>query len=95
MRWELRTIGIVNATRRSLVIAYGERGERWESHRVVAACRDRAPPKSRHSSHGAGSTVGPTDLLILLREAHEEYCEGVRGRNSGQGRASGGGAEST
>jgi hypothetical protein len=67
----------------SLVIAYGERGERWESPRGVAACRDdRAPTKSRHPSHG-----GPTDLLMLLREVHEEYCERIRGRN-GQGRAS-------
>jgi hypothetical protein len=66
----------------SLVIAYGERGERWESPRAAAACRDRAPPKSRHPSHG-----GPTDLLMLLREVHEEYCERIRGRN-GLGRAS-------
>ncbi|KAI0267198.1 hypothetical protein BGY98DRAFT_1102240 [Russula aff. rugulosa BPL654] len=35
----------------SLVIAYGERGERWECPHAVAACRDRAPPKSCHSSH--------------------------------------------
>jgi len=54
----------------SLVIAYGERGERWESPRVVAACRDRAPPMSRHPSHGRGSSGGPTDLLMLLREVH-------------------------
>ena len=79
----------------SLVIAYGERGERWESHRAVAACRDRAPPKSRHSNYGTGSSGGVTDLLKLLREVHEEYCEGVRGRNSGQGRASTSGADST
>jgi len=71
----------------SLVIAYGERGERWESPRAVAACRDRAPPKSRHPSHGTGSSGGPTDLLMLLREVHEEYCERIRGRN-GQGQAS-------
>jgi hypothetical protein len=71
----------------SLVIAYGERGERWESPRAVAACRDRAPPKSRHPSHGTGSSGGPTDLLVLLREVHEEYCEKIRGRN-GQGRGS-------
>jgi hypothetical protein len=65
----------------SLVIAYGERGERWESPRAVAASRDRAP-KSR-----AGS-AGPTELLVLLREVHEEYCERVSGRIIGQGRAS-------
>ncbi|KAI0280083.1 hypothetical protein BGY98DRAFT_369956 [Russula aff. rugulosa BPL654] len=70
----------------SLVIAYGERGERWECPHAVAACRDRAPPKSYHSSHGTGNSGGPTDLLMLLREVHEEYCETVRGRN-GQGRA--------
>jgi hypothetical protein len=29
---------------------------------------------------------GSTDLLMLLREVHEEYWETVRGRN-GQGRA--------
>ena len=68
----------------SLVIAYGERGERRESPRAVAACRDRAPPKSRHPSHGTGRSGGPTDLLMLLREVHEEYCERIRGRN-GQG----------
>ena len=73
--------------RRSSQIAYGERGERWESPRAVAACRDRAPPKSRHPSHGTGSSGGPTDLLMLLREVHEEYCERIRGPN-GQGRAS-------
>lgn len=55
----------------SLVIAYGERGQRYESPRVVAATRDRAP-KSRVGSSG------PTDLLVLLREAHEEYCERAR-----------------
>ncbi len=71
----------------SLVIAYGERGQRWESPRAVAACRDRAPPKSR-PSHGAGSSGGPTtDLLVLLGEVHEEYCERIRGR-IGRGRAS-------
>jgi hypothetical protein len=72
----------------SLVIAYGERGERWESPRAVAVCRDRAPPKSLHESHSSstGSSGGPTDLLLLLREVHEEYCERVGGRN-GQGRA--------
>jgi hypothetical protein len=48
----------------SLVIAYGERGERWESSHAVAACRDRAPPKSRHQSHGTGDSGGPTDLLM-------------------------------
>jgi hypothetical protein len=71
----------------SLVIAYGERGERWESPRAVAACRDRAPPKLRHPSpsHGTGSSGGPADLLVLLREVHEEYCERIRGR-IGQGR---------
>jgi hypothetical protein len=69
----------------SLVIAYGERGKRWESPRVVAACRDRAPPKSRYPSHGTESSGGLTDLLMLLREVHEEYCERIRGRN-GQGR---------
>jgi hypothetical protein len=71
----------------SLVIAYGEGGERRESPRAVAACRDRAPPKSARSSHGAGSSGGPTDLLLMLREVHEEYCERIRGR-IGQGRAS-------
>jgi len=72
----------------SLVIAYGERGERWESPCAVAACRDRAPPKSLHESHSSstGSSRGPTDLLLLLREVHEEYCERIGGRN-GQGRA--------
>ena len=78
----------------SLVIAYGERGERWESSRAVAACRDRAPPKSRHSTHGTstGSLVGgpqATDLLVLLRGVHEEYCERTRIRGGNrQGRAS-------
>ena len=71
----------------SLVVAYGERGERWESRRVVAACRDRAPPKSHHLSHGMESLGGPTDLLILLREVHGEYCERIQGR-IGQGRVS-------
>jgi hypothetical protein len=68
-------IGIGNETTvtLSLVIAYGERGERWESPRAVAAYRDRAPPKSRHPSHGTGSLGGPTDLdLMLLREVHED-----------------------
>ena len=69
------------------MIAYGERGERWECPRAVAACRNRAPPKSCHSSHGTGNSGGLTDLLMLLRGVHEEYCERVRGRN-GQGRAS-------
>ena len=69
------------------VIAYGERGERWESPRVVAACRDRAPPKSHHLSHGTESLGGPTDLLMLFREVHEEYCERIQGRN-GQRRVS-------
>jgi hypothetical protein len=58
----------------SLAIAYGERGERGEDPRAVAACRDRAPPKSR-----AGSS-GPTGLLVLLRQVHEDYCERVGGR---------------
>ena len=71
----------------SLVIAYGERGERWESPRVVAACRDRAPPKSSDPNHDTGSSEGPSNLLVLLREVHEEYCERIRGR-SGKGRAS-------
>ena len=71
----------------SLVIAYGERGKRWECRHAVAACRDRAPPKSYHSSHGTGNSGGLTALLMLLREVHEEYCEMVRGRNE-QGRAS-------
>ena len=71
----------------SLVIAYGERRERWESPRVLAACRDRAPPESNYLSHGTESLGGPTDLLMLLRELHEEYCERIQGRN-GQGRAS-------
>jgi len=34
-----------------------------------------APPKSRHPSRDAGSSGGPTDLLLLLREVHGEYCE--------------------
>ena len=54
---------------------------------VVAACRDRAPPKSPHLSHGTGSLGGRTDLLMPLREVHEEYCERIQGCN-GQGRAS-------
>ena len=41
--------------------------------RLVAACRDRAPPISRHAGHGTGSSGGPTDLLMLFREMHEEY----------------------
>ena len=56
----------------SLVIAYGEQGERWKNPRAVAACRDRAPPKSRHRSHGTGNSGGPTELLMLLREVREE-----------------------
>jgi len=64
----------------SLVIAYGERGKRGENARAVAASRDRAP-KSRVVNSG------PTELLAVLREAHEEYCETVRGR-IGQGRES-------
>lgn len=56
----------------SLAIAYGERGERYEDPRAVAACRDRAPKLH------AGSP-GPTDLLVLLRQVHEEYCERVGG----------------
>ena len=78
----------------SLVIAYGVRGERWESPRVVAACRDRAPPKSHHLSHGTESLGGPTDLLVLLREVHEESCERIRERN-GQGRAARSSVDST
>ena len=71
----------------SLVIAYGEGGERWESPRAVAACRDLEPPKLRHPSpsHGTGSSGGPTSLLILLREVHEDYCDRIRGC-VGQGR---------
>lgn len=57
----------------SLVVAFGERGKRYENPRAVAASRDRAP-----KSHAASS--GPTDLLLLLRQVHEEYCERVRGR---------------
>ena len=71
----------------SLVIAYGERGDRWESPRAAAACLDRTPPKSRRLSHGTGSSGGPTDLLMLLRDVHEEYCDRIRGHN-GQGRGS-------
>ena len=56
------------------MVAYGERGQRGENARAVAACRDRAP-----KSH-AGRVGGPTDLLLLLRQVHEEYCERVRGR---------------
>ena len=69
----------------SLVIGYCER-ERWECLHAVAACRDHAPPKSYHSSHGTGYSGGLTDLITLLCEVHEEYCETVRGHN-GQGRA--------
>jgi hypothetical protein len=65
----------------SLVIAYGERGERWESPRAVAASRDRAP-KSRVGSSG------PSELLVLLREVHGEYCERVSSGGIGRGRES-------
>ena len=89
MYWELRMIGIGNAMRRFwLVIAYGERGERRESPRVVAACRDRALPILRHPSHGTGSSGEPTVLLMLPREVHGEYCERIRGRNGQRRRAS-------
>ena len=84
-------IGIGNAMRRfSLVIEYGERGERRESprRRVVAACRDRALPILRHPSHGTGSSGEPTGLLMLPREVHGEYCERIRGRNGQRRRAS-------
>jgi hypothetical protein len=63
----------------SLVIAYGERGERWESHRAVAACRDRAPPKSRHSSHGAGSTGGPRIFLCCFVKCTKNIAKGSVG----------------
>ena len=62
-----------------LVIAYGEQGERLESSRAVAARRDRAPPKSHYPNQGTGSSEGHTDLLMPLREVHEEYCERIRG----------------
>ena len=67
----------------SLMIAYGEQGERWESPRAqaVAACRDRAPPKSLHPSLGTGSSGGPTDLFMLLREVRKEYAKGSVRRN--------------
>ena len=65
----------------SLVIAYGERGERWESPHAVAASRDCA------LESGAGSLC-PTELLELLHlTEHGEYCERVSG-SIGQGRAS-------
>ena len=64
----------------SLVIAYGERGETWESSRAVVVCRDRPPPKSRHLSHGTGSSGGLADRLMLLREVHKEYGEMILGR---------------
>lgn len=54
----------------SLTIAYGSRGKNYENPYVVAATRDRAPKSPEGSS-------GPTDLLILLRQVHEEYCERV------------------
>lgn len=57
----------------SLAIAYGEGGERCEDARAVAACRDRTQRKRTRSS-------GPTDLLVLLRQVHEGYCERVNAR---------------
>jgi hypothetical protein len=68
----------------SFVIAYGERGERWESPSGVAACRDCAPLKSHHPRHSLGNSGGPTDVLMLLREVHEEYCEKIHGCNGGE-----------
>src|SRR6266702_2871810 len=57
----------------SLAIAYGEGGERCEDARAVAASRDRTQKKRTRNS-------GPTDLLVLLRQVHEEYCERVNAR---------------
>jgi hypothetical protein len=57
----------------SLAIAYGEGGERCEDARAVAASRDRTQKKRIRNS-------GPTDLLVLLRQVHEEYCERVNAR---------------
>jgi hypothetical protein len=76
-RWELRRNGIGNATRSSRVRSHMA-GERRDG---VAACRDRAPPKSRHPSHETGISGGSTVLLMRLREVHEEYWERIRGRN--------------
>ena len=43
----LRTVGIREYNEMLLlVIAHGQQGERWESPRVVAACRERAWLKS-------------------------------------------------
>ena len=73
-----------------LVIAYGERGERWECSRTVSVCCDRVPPKLSHlslSSLGTMGSLGRAHLLMLLREVHEGYCERIGGCN-GQGRAS-------
>ena len=60
----------------SLAIAYGEGGERCEDARAVAASRDRTQKKRTRNS-------GPTDLLVLLRQVHEEYCERVNARREG------------
>ncbi|KAH9054188.1 hypothetical protein EDB87DRAFT_120441 [Lactarius vividus] len=63
----------------SLAIAYGKGGERCEDARAVAASRDRTQKKRVRNS-------GPTDLLVLLRQVHEEYCERVNARREeGQG----------
>ncbi|KAI0305554.1 hypothetical protein B0F90DRAFT_1073189 [Multifurca ochricompacta] len=58
----------------SLAIAYGEHGERCEDPRAVAASRD-CTPKTRTPS------PGPTDLLVLLRQVHDEYCKRVTERD--------------
>ncbi|KAF8265797.1 hypothetical protein EI94DRAFT_1734555 [Lactarius quietus] len=60
----------------SLAIAYGEGGERCEDARAVAASRDRSQKKPAQS-------YGPTDLLVLFRQVHEEYCERVNARREG------------
>jgi hypothetical protein len=54
----------------SLVVAYGSQGRRYENPSVVAASRDRAPKSLE-------GRLGPTDLLVLLRQVHEGYCERV------------------
>jgi hypothetical protein len=70
----------------SLVIAYGSEGRDGSalalSLRVVIAHRPNRVIRVK-----VREVQGPTDLLMLLREVQEEYCERVRGRN-GQGRAS-------
>jgi len=59
------------------VIAYGSQGKRYENSYVVTATRDRALKSLEGSS-------GPTDLLVLLRRVHEEYCERVGHIGTGQ-----------